>query len=121
MSRQCAAITQAGRRCPNFAVLDSDKCVAHEPRMKEKIAAGRHKGGKGKSNAARARKAILQDLRDVSDVLLQSIRETESGAMSPGKATALATLARAYVAVHEAGLIDSRIDAIEKKIMERTA
>ncbi len=116
MSRQCAAITQSGKRCPNYAVQDSDKCVAHEPRMKEKVAAGRLKGGRGKANAVRARKAIPADLRDVSDVLLQAIRDVESGELYTPKATALATLSRAYVAVYEAGLIESKIQELEDRI-----
>ncbi len=63
-----------------------------------------------------SRKAIPADLRDVSDVLLQAIQDVESGELGTSKATALATLSRAYVAVYEAGLVESKIQELEDRI-----
>jgi hypothetical protein len=118
---QCAAITQKGTRCPNAALPYSDKCFVHDPSTRDRVAQGRINGGKGKSNARRARKAIPSDLRDVADLLLQAIRDTESGDLETSRASALASLSRAYVAVYEAGLIESKIADIERRIAERVA
>lgn len=63
-----------------------------------------------------SRKAIPADLRDVSDVLLQAIQDVESGELDTSKATALATLSRAYVAVYEAGLVEIKIQELEDRI-----
>ena len=93
-----------------------DYCPWHDPALAEARANGRYKGGKGKGSAVRARKTIPADLGDVSDVLLQAIRDVESGELDTSKATALATLSRAYVAVYEAGLIESKIQELEDRI-----
>lgn len=117
---KCPSITLAGKRCGNL-VRESGYGFSHDPALADARAEGRLRGGKGKSSAARARKAIPADLRDVADVLLQAIRDVESGALPEGKASALATLSRAYVAVYEAGLVESKIADIERKISERAA
>lgn len=116
MTRQCTAITKVGIRCPNAPVAGFDKCMAHEPALTERVAEGRYNGGKGKSNAARARKAIPADLRDVGDLLLQAIHDVKTGDLDVGKATAMASLTRAYVTVYEAGLVESRLKDIEARI-----
>lgn len=71
-------------------------------------------------NAVRAQIAIPANFRDVSDVLLQAIRDVESCELDTSKATALVTLSRAYVAVYEAGLIESKIQELEDRIAART-
>lgn len=117
MSEQrCPTITKAGTRCGNRVRPGSDFCFSHDPALADVRAAGRYKGGKGKANAVRARKAIPTTLRDVSDVLLQAIRDVESGELDTSKATALATLSRAYVAVYEAGLVEAKIKELEDRI-----
>lgn len=117
--RQGSAITKTRGRCPNAPVTGYDNCMAHEPSMKDRVAQGRYNGGKGKSNAARARKAILADLRDIGDLLLQAIHAVKTGVLDVSKAGAIATLTRAYVAVYEAGLVDSRLKELEGRLEAR--
>lgn len=116
MKRQCSAITKAGGRCPNAPVMGYDKCMAHEPSLKERVAQGRYAGGKGKSNAARAPEGIPADLRDVGDLLLQAIHDVKAGDLDVTKATAIASLTRAYVAVYEAALVDTRLKELEQRL-----
>ena len=118
---QCAAITQKGSRCPNPAVRDSDKCFAHEPRLREVTAQGRRTGGKERSNIRRARRAIPEDLQDVANVLLEAIYAVRAGTLESSAASALSSLARSYVAVYESGLVESKIADIERRIAERVA
>jgi len=84
------------------------------------MAAGRSQGGKAKSNVNRARKRLPSDLQDVAGVILKAIHDVEAGTLETPKATALATLARAYVALYDAGLVDQRIKDLEALIAERT-
>lgn len=54
-------------------------------------------------------------------MLLAAIRDVQAGTITPSQAAALSGLARAYVAVHEAGLVEAKIDQIRAMISERTA
>lgn len=120
-NNQCPAITKAGTRCPNTVMNGKKFCFSHEQSIADKRRDASRRGGRNKANAVRAQKAIPADLRDVSDVLLHAIRDVESGDLDTSKASALATLSRAYVAVYEAGLIESRIREIEARIDAKTA
>ena len=116
---QCSAITKAGSRCPNRALLDRKWYFAHDPDLVDARKQGSYKGGKGKSKAARARKAIPEDLRDVGDLLLQAINEVKTGDLEPTKATAMAPLTWAYVTVYEAGLVESKLKDIEARLDQK--
>lgn len=115
-TRQCSAITKAGTRCPNRTLPDREWCFTHDPDLAETRKQGSQKGGKGKSNTARARKAISADLRDVGDLLLQEINDVKTSDLEVTKATAMATLTRAYVAVYEAGLVDAKLKELEARL-----
>ena len=75
-------------------------------------------GGRGKGNAARARKLLAPapgSVADLSGVLFETIRDVRAGVIAPPIAGAIATLARAALSVSEATDFEARLAALEAK------
>lgn len=103
---RCQATNQAGRPCSAQHWQDGF-CRWHHPDLATERRAWSAKGGASRSNSARARRKLAGDLKDMAGVkamLLESMQQTKDGDMEPGILTALATAARAVVAV--AGVAD---------------
>ncbi len=86
--------------------------------LAEARAAWRRKGGTQRSNAARARKSLLGDARDLAGVqatLLAAMAKVDAGAMDPGPANALANLARAIATIAERVDFEQRLAALERR------
>lgn len=105
MLDRCSGRNKDGSPCSARPQADSRFCPWHDPERESDRAEWRRRGGEGKSNARRARKAIAGDLRDLGAVqatMLKALKGLEDGTVEPGVATAMATVARALVAVaHE--------------------
>ncbi len=107
MPDRCLGRTKEGRPCSAKALPGSDHCPWHDEAWAERRQQWSKKGGKGRSNEARARKALAGDVRDLADVkarLMTALAKVEAGELEPGPANAMANLARAVVAV--AGVAD---------------
>ena len=70
-------------------------------------------GGERHSTASRASAALPKDLADVRDTLLAALGKLEAGALEPRTAQAMASIARALVAVQEAGALARATVALE--------
>jgi hypothetical protein len=73
-------------------------------------------GGRAKSNANRARKALLGDISDLAGVqasLLRALRRVEDGEIEPNVANSMANLARAIVALSSAVTFEQRLAEVE--------
>ena len=80
------------------------------------MAEARRKGGQAKSNRARARKQLAATAltpAELEGVLGLTITQVLSGAKPPGVGSAIAALARASIAIREAGEIEERLAALE--------
>lgn len=77
------------------------------------------KGGAARSNAARAKKALpagVLSTDDLRGLLGLTLKGVIAGKVEPGVGNAAANLARAYVAVTEAGAVEAmerRLDELE--------
>jgi hypothetical protein len=91
-------------------------CMWHSPALAAERATWRQRGGEGRSSLQRASKRLPKTLRDVQDALLRALSAVEAGDMEPPKAQALSSLARAVVAVNQAGDIERRITALEAAV-----
>ena len=111
---RCSATNRDGRPCSAPALPGRSLCAWHDPSMRERVAAGRAKGGKGKSNASRARRRLPDDLlslREVQALLCVVLKDVTAGRTEVGVATAAATVARAIAAVAQVGDLDERLGA----------
>ena len=111
----CRGTRRDGTACQAapHAIGPDGYCWAHSPDKRDERRAARAKGGERRSNASRAGAALPKDLADVRDTLLGALSKLEAGALEPRTATAMAALARALVAVQEAGALERRLDALE--------
>ncbi len=83
----------------------------------------RQKGGAGRSNAQRAKKALGEsnDLTAVQARLVGALAMVEEGTLEPARAQAMAALARAIVAVAVPGELSERLSAMEQALANRGA
>src|SRR5687767_619883 len=98
---RCRASNQQGQPCAAAHWRDG-WCRWHHPDLGAERKAWSAKGGASRSNAERARRKLAGDLRDLAGVkamLLEAMQATKDGTLEPGVLTALATAARAVVAV----------------------
>ena len=119
MQHQCSGTTKAGERCKSFAISGSTFCLAHDPARVTDLAAYRRKGGKSRSNDARARKALTGGLRDVETVqavLLQIFARLYKGDFDQQLAS---VMVRVGLGINELAKtkaqveLEARLDALE--------
>jgi hypothetical protein len=95
----------------------------HDPDLDAERQSWRTKGGRERSNTARARKKLAGDLRDLAGVkamLLEAMERTKDGEMEPGILTALSTAARAVVVVSGVADFEEQLTAMRADIARFT-
>ncbi len=113
MQGRCRGQTRAGEPCNAQPRPGREWCAWHDPQLAGDQTAWRAKGGAERSNARRATKTLPKDLADVRDALLGALQKLETGELRPQTAQAMASLARALVALHEAGQFERQLAALE--------
>ncbi len=113
---KCQAITKGGSPCGATPVPGVSLCAWHSPAWAEKRREWSRKGGTGRSNQVRAKKALgdRHDLMGVQARLVGALAKVEEGTLDPGRAQAMASLARAIVAVAQAGEMEGRLRELEE-------
>jgi hypothetical protein len=114
MAERCLGQTKEGKPCSAKPLPGSDYCPWHDASWADRRQEWSKKGGKGRSNEARARKALAGDIRDMTDVkarLMAALAKVESGDLEAGPANAMANLARAIATV--AGVADFELQLAE--------
>jgi hypothetical protein len=117
---RCQALNQNGAPCSAQHYRDG-WCWWHHPELKDKLRAVSAKGGRNRSNEARAKKALAGDLRDMAGVkasLLSALAKVERGGLDPAQASAMATLARAIVAVSGVADFEGQLAEMRQEIAE---
>ncbi len=112
-----------GAPCSAQARPGSRFCPWHDPQLAADRAAWRKKGGVGRSTAERAKKVIGEsgDLVAVQAKLVGALEKVEDGTLDPARAQAMASLARAIVAVAVPGELSERLAAMERALAGRGA
>jgi hypothetical protein len=99
-------------------VLPNDEyCFNHSPVMQERRHDARVRGGKARSNAARAAKAFSDTPLTTTELLgtlSRAVRRTEAGELEPNIANSLAGLCRAISSIRENAELEERIAALEQ-------
>jgi len=122
--RQCNGTNKLGERCKSWAMPDSEWCVNHDPDRVVELAEWRRQGGKAKSNAARAKKALPAEPLTVAELhsfLGVVFRRLLTGETEPGIATAMATVARTMAELQKASDYESRLADLERRLTGRAA
>lgn len=126
MDGKCSATNKTGAPCSAAAWRDG-LCRWHHPDLAGKVAEGRRRGGVNKSSKARAAKRLPDEVlttEQLRGVLGKTLQDVISGKLEPAVGNAAASLARAYVAVTEAGAVEEltqRLDELERQARGRPA
>jgi len=126
MLRQCSGITKAGKRCNSMALPESDFCISHDPTRIADLAEYRRRGGKGRSNDARARKALSGGFKDVQTaqaVMLMVLAKLNAGQFDVARANAMANVARAIndlAKTNAQATLEQQIADLSRQVAELT-
>ncbi len=118
--RHCVGTNKQGQPCGARPIKGRPYCLKHDPKLANERVEWERAGGKGKSNARRAAKRLPADLHDTLQTLYRTLGSLESGEMEPARATAVASVCRAIVAVFEMGDAERRIAEIEAILKEQS-
>src|SRR5215207_5522797 len=116
---KCSATNKDGRACSALAWRDG-QCRWHHPELEAQRTEGRRKGGRSRSNQARAAKRLPDGLLTIDElrgVLGTALKAVISGELEPGVGTAAASIARVYLLANEAAAverIETRLDELER-------
>ncbi|MGH8936591.1 MAG: hypothetical protein ACRDXD_10090 [Acidimicrobiia bacterium] len=78
-------------------------CFTHDPSRPEERREARRRGGKASAKVVRISRLAPPALLDVYERLERALTETHDGTLSPRRATAMASVARAMVTVLQVG------------------
>lgn len=114
---KCEGTNREGGPCSATPQTGKAWCVWHDPSLVDQRRQWNQDAGRAKSNRARAKKRLLTSgmtLDEVDGALGVAIRGVLTGNLSPGIGTAVATLAKAVVAVRTAHDLETRLEALER-------
>src|SRR5687767_13347698 len=97
MQPRCSGTTKAGAPCQAPALQGTPYCVTHDPARVTDLAEWRRKGGKAKSNRARAAKALpaaAMTPTELQNFMIVVMKGTVAGKIDKGIANAAANLGR---------------------------
>lgn len=115
---KCQGTRKDGEPCGAFALPGSPWCFAHNPGQDERRAAARQKGGRNSSKLARLQAALPPALRELYGTLVEALGQVHEGALPPGRAQAMAALARTIVSVLQAGDLEARMVEVEQALKD---
>jgi hypothetical protein len=114
MAEKCIAIARSGKSCQSAVVAGSQYCYVHDPALAEARREAARKGGRNRSNRARASKRIrAYGPHDVAVILSACLKDLIAGDLDIGTATAAASLGRACLAAAEKGQIETLLQELE--------
>src|SRR5438067_945181 len=119
----CSGIRADGARCTAPARPGEPWCLGHSPDLAERRAEGRRRGGRNRSNLARAARAATASPQ-VAALLAKletALDDTLSGDLPAASASAAASLARSIIAVLESADADARLEQLERLAQQQAA
>lgn len=123
MDGKCSATNKDGTPCSGQHFRDG-WCRWHHPEQADQMRAARVKGGLARSNKARARKALpdgLKTMTEIQALLCLTLSGVLTGRIEPGVGNAVANIARAIRDVGGAAEIEARLAALERVAGGRSA
>jgi hypothetical protein len=110
MADRCVGTNKSGGPCGAKPLPGSDRCPWHDPAWDERRREWSRRGGKGKSNEARARKTLpagVMTNEELLGLVGVTIKAVLSGRVEPGIGNSVASLSKAYIAIAEAGAVET--------------
>ena len=117
MPDRCEAVAKNGKPCSATPAPGLTRCAWHAPEWAERRREWSVRGGKGRSNAARAKRQLpagILTADELRGLVGLTIRGVLANKVEPGVGNSVANLARAYVAVTEATEHEERLAELER-------
>lgn len=117
--KKCTHLKLDHTPCKGNTLPNSTFCWVHDPRYAEARKAGQRRGGKNKSNVARAARQWAAIGREIPDddlpaMLKAAIIDVKAGRIEPSVASAIANLAKTAVSLRGDLELETRIAALEE-------
>jgi len=118
---QCQATTKAGQQCRAHALIGKKYCLTHDPESKNQMKAYAQKGGqvKKKVQVHLASIEFQGDVKEVLDLLADTINRVRSNHMPARTANTIGYLASVMIKALEISQLNERLIKVEKIILER--
>src|SRR5215213_2375356 len=117
MAAKCQAIARSGSRCNSPVLPDSAYCFVHDPAAADRRREASVRGGRARSNAARAAK-VLQPALTTDDLLVtlsDVIRKAEKSEIEPGIVNCISGAARTMNEIRKTTEIERRLEELEQR------
>ena len=111
---RCRATRKDGTPCRTPVVGDAPYCFGHDPAAAVKRTEARRRGGQNRATAKRLAKLMTVRLVPVREQLEGALGDVLADRLSPQQATAAAAVARALLAVLQAGELEERLRKLEE-------
>ncbi len=124
MDNQCKGANATGQRCDAKPVRPSGWCYWHDPALEAQRSEGRRRGGAARSNKARAKKQLPDNvltLQEVQGLLGVAFKGVLAGRLEPNIGTALASIAKSMVAVAGVAEIEEQIAELRRLVDGRVS
>lgn len=118
---KCQATTRSDKPCKANALRGKKYCLAHDPESRKKFKEITRKGGKVKKKVGICLAPIKfkGNIKEVLDLLADTINRVRSNNMPPRIANAVGYLAGHMIKALEIAEIEDRLKKLEKIILER--
>jgi hypothetical protein len=111
--KHCEGTRKDGQPCTAPVLGAGTWCFAHDPERGAQRQAARERGGKHRGSVVRLRGLCSPKLIEVYEQLEQALGEVHEGKLAASQGVAMASLARAMVAVLSAGELEERVRRLE--------
>lgn len=118
---KCSFIKPDGSQCNANPISDSDMCFFHDPSSNEKKKEAQISGGKANKVILREALPVLMinEPKDVITLLIDTISRARSGELDIRMCNCLGVLAGTLLKAFETCQIESRVEVVEQKILEK--
>ncbi len=117
MPSQCLGTNRDGKPCSAYVAEGDEWCQWHSPQRATERAEWARKGGSARSNKARARKQLAEQLMTIADIdalLCSALVKVAAGRLDPGVGTAMATISKTITTIRTAGDLERRLEELER-------
>jgi hypothetical protein len=118
MDSKCKAPNRTGKPCSATHFRDG-YCRWHHPDLEAQRQAERTAGGQARSNKARARKQLAEQVMAIEDIdalLCTALVKVSEGKLEPGVGSAMAGISRTIVGIRTAGDFEKRLQELEQTV-----
>lgn len=118
MATQCQGTNRTGEPCSAHVDDGQVHCRWHDPNRAEERTEWSRKGGRARSNKARARRQLAEHLMTINDLdalLCSALVKVAGGKLDPGVGTAMAGIARTITTIRSTGELERRLEDLERQ------